>query len=115
MTGTDIRERWADAIYEAHPCDDYSCDIAVARRNGYLEYASWILRGATETPTLDAFESANGIVVTFDMALSEWRPFHREYGRKCTKCETYNYADEGEPTVCGDCLAPLPDSDDEDA
>jgi hypothetical protein len=108
-----MREALAFALDVDHPegkCDR-SCDIDVARAEGFLLAAAWLLDGATETPTLDAWRKR--YQVTRDLSWWQdgaggWIEFHREHGKACQGCGGFTYGDgDTTPEVCGHCLAPL--------
>lgn len=108
-----MREALAFALDVDHPegmCDR-SCDIDVAREEGFLLAAAWLLDGATETPTLDAWRKR--YEVTRDLSWWQdgaggWIDYHREHGQACQGCGGFTYANsDTKPEVCGHCHAAL--------
>lgn len=100
------------AIETDHPCYDFDCDIATALREGFVIASAILLIGATETPTVDAVIERYGIDLgsVHDESFQRWVDWHREYGRLCEACDSFNYVnpDTGfEPSYCGNCLAEL--------
>lgn len=92
-----------------------SCDIDVARDNGYLLAAAWLLRGATETPHLAVVLERQPWQLSLKWWQQEtgWRDHHRTFGVKCDNdtggCGSYTYGDtDALPTTCGGCNATLP-------
>lgn len=94
------------AVEEAHPCEDYHCDIRAAAKAGFGRVAAFLLYGATEVQFAEP---------TMDFDSDEWRKWEKyvhTYGRECLDCEAINFAtDVWEPQTCGNCsseyLVPL--------
>lgn len=92
------------AIATDHPCsDDVGCDIEVARSNGFTVAAAILLRGATETPALNAMLANYDLTLPsiHGKAFGRWCAWHREHGHQCEACEAFMYADL--PVRCTDC------------
>lgn len=111
---TDIRAAVEEAVYCDHPCEDFQgCDIAVARDNGYVLTAAYLLSGATEVPALDMVNRAltfNGRVDEWSTAAEEEREdWHEWFDAHATMCEACNSAnfDVSEGDTCSNCLEPL--------
>ena len=109
-----------DAIYDDHPCDCRSCDIAEARKAGFYNVAAFFLSGSTETPSLDAFFANNPrqaklqdpIAMFKSAEWTAWMDHHRKYGIKCHSCGGYTYGDDDfTPSECYNCLAWLEGED----
>lgn len=109
----DVRDALRVVLDLDHPegeCDR-SCDIDVAREEGFLMAAAFLLDGATETPCLDAWRARYG--VTRDLSWWQdgaggWIDYHREHGRGCQGCGGFTYGDgDTKPEVCGHCHAAL--------
>ena len=93
-------DEYLAAVEEAHPCNDYHCEIRAALNAGYGHVAAWLLYGATDEGTIR--------VEPMDFDSDEWQDWldHvRTYGRRCRDCGAINYADDDvwEPQTCGDC------------
>jgi hypothetical protein len=91
-------DEYLAAVKEAHPCEDYHCDIRAALDAGYGRIAAFLLYGETEVqfaePTMD-FDSDEW---------QEWVEHVRTYGHECPACGTINYGDDAwEPQTCGNC------------
>lgn len=105
----------ADALDADHPGScGASCDIDVARDNGFLLAAAYLLRGATETPHVGAVLEKQPWSLNLAWWQQErgWSAHHRMFGVKCGRvngCGSYTYGDtETLPTTCGGCGATLP-------
>ena len=104
-----------EALTDAHPCDNYACDIATMQGQGFIYSAARMLQGATECEGVDRVMHAlifNGEQVgthTYDTPdWDDWKSYHDEHGVKC-ECGAFNYGnDTWRPSVCANCLAQLP-------
>lgn len=102
----------ADAVRADHPCDDRSCDIAVALEQGYPQVAASLLLGATDAPTVGALIDAGHAIVPANLercrGWDEWMAYHQAYGRRCPSCGAHTYGhDSWTPGECAECLQPL--------
>ena len=91
-------EEYLAEVEEAHPCEDYHCDIRAALDNGFGRVAAFLLYGALDeayaVPTMD-FDSDEW---------QDWLDYVRTYGHRCHECGTINYGDNvWEPQTCGNC------------
>lgn len=102
----------ATAVETDHPCNDSHCDIRAMLELGYADTAAAMLESATSYhDALDAWFAAGGTLPR-DFRESPnwpaWIAWHRERGRECPACQTYNWPVGGEmPGQCGNCLAAL--------
>lgn len=111
----DAREVIADAVTADHPCGvdgmdtDNTCDIAWALEQEYPLAAAWLLRGATETPALDAAMSAlefNGVTApSFLAEFDQWCASSDSDSIACGQCGARVYTDH--EAGCGSCGADL--------
>jgi hypothetical protein len=102
----------AEAVRTDHPCDDRSCDVAVALEHGYPQVAASLLLGATDAPAVEALVSMGRAVVPADLSRcrdwEEWTDFHSRYGQRCPSCGGYTYGSEDcTPQECGECRGAL--------
>ena len=106
----DLHERLAleAAINADHPCDSSSCDIEMARDAGFHYASAHLLRGATETPAVDAIISSLG-AAEFERRqraeFDDWAAWYSANTRPCPACDTHVH---NSSAICGNCLADLP-------
>jgi hypothetical protein len=105
------------AVRAEHYCNDPVCDIAMAREWDCPFTAAYLLQSATETPLLDNVMAYVGRAY-FEPKPRDWDDWvsvHKRYGRQCDSCGSYTYGDDyWQPSECGDCLVPFPNSANED-
>jgi hypothetical protein len=112
----DARADIAEAIDLEHHCGDiHSCDIARANEDGFPLWSADLLRGATETPLLDAviaYHVSRGLDFTSGaeaereawLASATWQ----DHAHECGSCGAYTFGDDyWTPTECGSCGAAL--------
>lgn len=120
VTDEDLSEETTAALREALDLDHpggcgASCDICVARDNGYLLAATFLLRCATDTPHVGAVLERQPWQLSYAWWKQEtgWHDHHRTFGVRCFGaggCGSFTYGDaEALPTSCGGCGASLPE------
>lgn len=103
------------AVYEDHPCDnDNCCDVAAALRAGFAFSAAHLLSGATECPHVEALMGLIPYEQGWPIDWEEWTDWFKENTIKCDSCGAYNFIDECTPDTCGNCMASLSSSEEED-
>ena len=79
-----------EAVYEDHPCDSGSCDIAIALFEGFVFSAADLLMGATTSPSVDRVRAVD--VHAFEEAVAEefpaWEEWYAANTRECSACTT---------------------------
>ena len=112
----DAKEDVKKALDLEHMDGDFdgTCDICGARREGFVFAAAHLLLGATETPLLDTVvkhhreEMYAGEAWPVDW--DDWTEHFQENYRECKECGAYV---ENEFVTCGNCLARLPETKEE--
>src|SRR5690349_10330641 len=108
------------AVEADHDCNDSGCDIREAHEQGFTYVAAYLLQSATdETPHVSKVIWAHrfnrtipanyGNLLADPPGWNEWLEHFKENGVKCDACGTYNFDSD----TCSNCLATLPDTDDD--
>ena len=94
----------AEAVWQDHPCDMDSCDVAIALGAGYVFSAADLLMGASpSTPAIDAVRARDveafqdSIIGEFD----QWQQWYLANTYECPACETRVKLESD----CGNCGA----------
>jgi hypothetical protein len=100
------------AVRTDHPCEDRSCEIAVALEQGYPQVAASMLLGATDAPAVETLIETGRAIVPASLercrGWGEWLAYHSRFGLRCAACGSYTYGGEDEPpAACGECRQPF--------
>jgi len=115
----------SDALDRDHTgrCDSNCCDICAAEEQGFTFSAASLLQGATECVNVERTIAAHEFNGTYPAGAmrgesgwpsdwEDWCAWHTANGRQCAACGAYVYYADAD--TCGNCLARLPRSEDED-
>ena len=109
----------ADALALEHGgCDDASCDIGEAMRQGLYRVAAHLLMSATECEIVEsvvefyaAWRGEDWPDMYSDPEWPAWQRYHIRHGWACDACGSYTYADGWTPDGCAACGADYPGDD----